>query len=115
VPAGSRSKIQQQVVRRTKYNHWIPLHRYAVENAKNWDASEAEKWYNEWSRKIPAINCECRRHWKELVAEYPPTFTNYQAFFEWGVARHNDVSMLHANKPTITLDDAYSLYWKGEP
>lgn len=98
----------------SRENHWLPLHRYAVEHAENWCPTKAEKWYRrEWKPRIPNYGCSCVSHWKDLEAKNPPDFTSPQAFFEWGWARHNDVSEQHSKKPTITLDDAYAIYWRS--
>lgn len=90
---------------------WKLAHSYAPLNCNIWNANNAKQWYlNIWKPKIPQCG-QCRKHWTELEQQYPPDFSSPKAFFEWFWARHNDVSRLHANKPTITLDEAYKMYW----
>jgi len=91
------------------YNHWQPLHRYQYK-----DPESAKRWYyNEWLPKIPSYGCNCESHWKDLTEKYPPDFSSQKAFFEWGWARHNDVSREHSKKPQISLEEAYQIY--GRP
>ena len=93
---------------------WRALHRYAVDNYLCWDEIEAARWYRkEWLRTIPRYGCKCQEHWRELTKKFPPDFSSAKAFFEWGWARHNDVSTNYSKKPTISLADAYSLHWTG--
>jgi hypothetical protein len=88
------------------YNHWLPLHRYPFEHYK--DAESAKHWYySEWLPKVPSIGCSCQSHWKDLTEKHPPDFSSPEAMFEWGWARHDDVSREHSNRPRITLEEAY--------
>lgn len=93
-------------------NHWLPLHRYAPDHVATWDASRASNWYyNDWLPQIPSYGCPCQAHWDELTQQNPPDFSSPGAFFQWAWARHNDVSTTHSKRPTISLDEAYQLYW----
>lgn len=95
-------------------NPWTTLHKYAPSNSKNWNIEDARQWYtNIWKPTIPRCG-KCREHWKELETRLPPDFSSPTSFFEWTWASHNDVSIKHSNKPTITLDQAYSIYWPSE-
>jgi len=99
-------------IKASTYNHWMPLHKYAPEHSTDWIPEMAEKWYLEiWIPKVPSIGCSCQSHWKGLTANHPPDFSSAKAFFEWGWARHNEVSDLHSHRPTISLEEAYSIYW----
>ena len=91
---------------------WLRLHKFAPENAANWDARTARRWYcRVWLPTVPRYGCKCQEHWRELTKKFPPDFSSPKAFFEWGWARHNDVSITHSKKPTITLEQAYAMYW----
>jgi len=99
------------------YDPWLALHRYAVEHCNDWDEVTAERWYLiRWLRTVPkykpdGASCGCQTHWAELTKQYPPDFSSPIAFFEWAWARHNDVSTMHSHRPTISLAEAYQLYW----
>jgi len=95
---------------------WLAIHSYAVENQGSWIAENAKRWYSRWLHTIPVFlsdsaSCGCQTHWAELTEKHPPDFSSPKAFFEWSWARHNDVSTLHSHRPTITLEQAYSIYW----
>ncbi len=90
---------------------WGMLHQYAPLNAAKWNPQSAHQWYAiEWLPMIPSCG-ECRVHWAELTRQHPPDFSTPRAFFEWSWARHNDVSINHSHRPTITLEQAYAMYW----
>lgn len=90
---------------------WGLLHSYAPTNAIEWSPAVARQWYqDEWKPLIPSCG-ECRQHWAELEAKHPPDFSSPQAFFKWAWARHDDVSRLHSQRPRISLDQAYALFW----
>jgi hypothetical protein len=90
---------------------WGILHYYAPKNATKWNPQVAQQWYAiEWLPMIPSCG-ECRVHWAELTRQHPPDFSTPRAFFEWSWARHNDVSINHSHRPTITLEQAYAMYW----
>lgn len=92
-------------------NAWQSLHSYAPTNASKWNPATARQWYeSEWTQMIPSCG-ECRVHWAELTKQHPPDFSSARAFFEWTWARHNDVSTNHSHRPTITLEEAYRIYW----
>ncbi len=93
------------------HNHWVPLHQYAVENAKKWDKNTAKAFYQAWKSKIPNSNdCECKAKWKKLRLK--PAYESAQAFFEWAWMAHNTVSERpEVNKPTLTLEQAYAQWW----
>jgi hypothetical protein len=89
-------------------DHWLLLHNYPLVLV-SWNAATCEAWYRDWERRIPNINCDCRRHWKELVEANPPDFASPLAFFQWGVDRHNDVNR-RLGKPEVSFDEACRLY-----
>jgi len=89
-------------------DHWRELHNYPLVLV-SWNAATCEAWYRDWERRIPNINCDCRRHWKELVEKNSPDFGSPLAFFVWGVDRHNDVNR-RLGKPEVSIDEACRLY-----
>lgn len=105
---GSTSDIAEY---KAKFSAWGVLHSYTAKHSATWNPAIARQWYDtEWTQLIPSCG-ECRVHWAELTKQHPPDFSSAKAFFEWGWARHNDVSTLHSKRPTITLDEAYRIYW----
>jgi len=99
------------VVNHVASSPWQALHSYAPTNATKWNPATARQWYDtEWTQLIPSCG-ECRQHWAELTKQHPPDFSSARAFFEWAWARHNDVSTMHSKRPTITLEEAYTVYW----
>jgi hypothetical protein len=102
----------------TKENHWLPLHRYAPDNAHDWQPMAAMRFYNTWQANIPQYlpageTCGCKSHWIELTSrpENAPVFSTAKEFFEWGVARHDDVSRLHSGAKRFSLEEAYQIHW----
>lgn len=94
------------------YNHWLPLHKYAPEHASSWNPDLAKKWYHEtWLPRVPSIGCSCKSHWSDLTTKQPPDFSSAKAFFEWGWARHDDVSRLHSKAARISLEECYLTHW----
>lgn len=94
-----------------QHSTWGLLHSYAPTNATKWNPAIARQWYDsEWTQLIPSCG-ECRVHWVELTKQHPPDFSSARVFFEWAWARHNDVSTQHSKRPTITLEEAYTIYW----
>ena len=90
---------------------WQLLHSYAPTNATKWNPATARQWYEtEWTQLIPSCG-ECRQHWAGLTNQHPPDFSSPRVFFEWSWARHNDVSTMLSKRPTITLEEAYAIYW----
>src|SRR5690606_26873112 len=70
------------------------------------------EWYEDWRKRIPNYGCSCRKNWAKLTKKYPPDFSSPRAFFEWSVARHNDVSTSHVSPPreAMPLDEAERIY-----
>ena len=92
---------------------WRKLHLYPF-SVKTWSETEAKKWYIEWKKLIPEYCRSCGSHWSEMEKRFQPDFTSREAFFEWGVARHNDVSnrirAKQGGHPEMPLSEAYALY-----
>ena len=114
-PGQRKERNQEPMVLKARDNTaevWRLLHSYAVDHQSDWDPKAAKRWYcREWLKKVPNYGCSCKRNWIELTKRFPPDFTSPQSFFDWSWARHNDVSTHHSKKPTITLDDAYAIFW----
>lgn len=88
--------------------YWRSLHRFPYSEA--WDDPTVRfEWWRRWNELIPNVNCQCRKHWKEMVEKYPPDFSSRAGFFAWTVDRHNDVN-IRLGKPTVTLNEAVGLY-----
>lgn len=93
-----------------QYNHWGPLHFYAVKHADNWDIKKAKAFYRKWQKDIPNTKtCACKSNWKKLALK--PDFSSAKAFFEWAVHAHNVVNA-KLKKAEISLPDAYAIWWK---
>lgn len=86
--------------------HWKLLHEFRLEV---WKPALAKAFYQRWREGIPKLNCNCRKDWKDIEKKYPPDFTSQDAFFSWGVARHNDINR-KLGKPQLQLLDAFLLY-----
>jgi len=85
-------------------NHWDKLHRYVYTTPE-----KAEADYLLWQSSIPNINCNCMKSWLELTTKYPPDFSSAEAFFLWGVDRHNDVNV-KLGKPILSIKEAYQIH-----
>lgn len=86
-------------------DHWLALHRFPF--TKGWTCRG--EWFAIWQAEIPNIGCDCRKHWKELVAANPPDFSSRESFFAWSVDRHNDVNA-KLGKPPVSLEEARKLH-----
>lgn len=92
------------------YNHWEPLHKYAVSRADKWNPKAARRWYQVWVARIPnRRSCNCKGKWLALGLE--PDFSTAEAFFEWTWLAHDTVSVELGNK-RISLDECYSIWWQ---
>jgi len=102
---------QPDIYEGPKYNHWAPLHWYAVDHAADWDGAKAKRFYRNWKKNIPnTAGCSCRAHWKKLGLT--PDYFSAKAFFEWSVFAHNTVSeRAEVSKPTVTFEQAYAIWW----
>jgi len=96
-----------------RYNHWGPLHWYAVEHAADWKASSARVWYARWVAAIPSTGCNCGSKWASLGML--PDFTSALAFFESAWYMHDVVTArLNAEGKLMqrySLDEAYSTWF----
>jgi len=92
-----------------RYNHWGPLHYYAVKHANDWSQAKAKAFYRNWKRNIPNTKgCGCQAKWKKLGLV--PDYTSAKAFFEWACMAHNKVN-LELEKPILTMQDCYAIWW----
>jgi hypothetical protein len=92
-----------------EYNHWAPLHYYAVKHRANWDRVKAHVWYwNEWVPNIPK-SCGCRDKWIELDLE--PDLSSPAAFFEWAHHAHDRINVELGKKVRPTLAQSYAIWW----
>lgn len=86
---------------------WAEIHVFPW--SENWACSKRCKWFEDWQSRIPSINCDCRRHWREFVAKYPPDFSSREAFFAWTVRAHNAVNR-RLGKREMSLEEALELW-----
>lgn len=112
VGPGQHGKVAEQQAFQ-KYNHWLPLHMFAVDNADNWDAAKAKKFYKNWEKDIPNNGgCGCQEKWKKLGLA--PNYSSAKAFFEWTWQAHNAVSeqMIAEGKKAklISLEQCQAIY-----
>lgn len=64
-------------------------------------------WLARFANRIRCAGC--RRHWLEVVAKLPPTFSSRAAYFRWTVRAHNAINR-RLGKPIIPLRRARSLW-----
>jgi len=108
---GQQLKVRQSIAG-VQYNHWAPLHYYAVKHAGDWNQSKAKQWYRKWVSRIPNRNgCGCKEKWKALGI--PFDFSTPMAFFKSAWRGHNDVNRT-IGKPTITLCEAIAIWWTSQ-
>jgi hypothetical protein len=105
---GQRTEMPEPI-QGPRYNHWAPLHWYAVEHADDWKPKRAKQFYRAWMRAIPELKgCGCKRKWIEMGIEFD--FSSPQAFFESAWRGHNTVNA-EIGKPTVGLCDCYAEWW----
>lgn len=91
-----------------EYNHWAPLHYYAVKRRENWDRVSAYLWYwNEWVPNIPK-SCGCKEKWIELDLE--PDFSTPKAFFEWAYNAHDRINAQLGKTYRPSLAECYAIW-----
>jgi len=95
-----------------KLNPWTIIHRHLGEAiGKPWDAKQEQRWYKrEWIPTIPNNGCECKSHWRAITRKMPIDWNSAESAFKSLWELHNYVSEHHANKPTITLEQAKLMY-----
>lgn len=82
---------------------WKELHTYEIKNSERND-----EWFNGFTQKIPCG--ECKKHWLDMIKEYPPDFSNQKAYFEWSVKVHNIVNK-RLGKKEISVEEALSIWF----
>jgi hypothetical protein len=89
---------------------WLELHRRPVESP---DLGKESQWLTPFAGRIPCG--DCRRHWKELLAQTPPAFESWSvspdgrlAYAKWTWTIHNAVNAL-LKKPQISWEQAVVL------
>lgn len=80
---------------------WKELHTRAF-NAV--ELSGEAGWLEAFEKRIPCG--ECKRHWREVLAEYPPDFRDAGSYFRWSWIAHNIVSR-KIGKAQISLAQAF--------
>lgn len=100
--------------REYKASHWLPLHQWAAEQVKagEWDAGKARLKFAEWCSGIPSV-CNCRERWADYIVERgEPDYSSANAYLDWTISTHNDISLQHANNPVMSLENARRV-WLG--
>ena len=92
-----------------QYNHWAPLHYYAVKHWDDWDKTAAKKWYRVWTSGLKRTGCGCAENWKTETVKYPPVFTSAEAFFQWTWLVHDAVSE-RLGKPRVSIAECYGIW-----
>jgi FAD-linked sulfhydryl oxidase len=77
---------------------WRCLHAFAycfpVEATES-EQRRAEAWLEWFAEAVDEASagmCGCSRHWRDIVAKYPPNLRGGVEFFEWTVEVHNLVN-----------------------
>lgn len=65
---------------------WGPVMWAQLHTATNADAA----WLEAFTKRIPGGNCECRKHWRAVLAEMPPEYG--EGWKEWTVRAHDAVN-----------------------
>jgi len=108
-----QSGPQPEVTEGPRYNHWAPLHWYAVEHAADWSVRRAKLFFNHWEKRIPEKGCGCKSNWLRLALK--PDFGSAPAFFESCWSMHDVVTaeLIEQGKRInrITLDECYAIWW----
>lgn len=85
---------------------WAALHEWALASAT--DAAERARWLRAFAAGLPG--CDCRSHWRAMLAGHPPPLAADNAtLFAWTVERHNEVNA-RKGKPIIGLAEALSIW-----
>jgi hypothetical protein len=95
----------REVMAKVGPDMWLDLHLFAIA----WDGniSEATSFLTDFAAKIPCGIC--REHWLSMCKQTPPKLASRDTFFEWTVARHNDVNS-RLGKNLMMVAEAYVRY-----
>lgn len=98
------------------YNHWAPLHHYAVKHWHDWNEKAARAWYRRWHSTIPKAGCNCKGGWAKITKKNKPVFTSAKEFFEWSWLTHDMVNEKLTKPYRPTLEETYAIWcpdkWK---
>jgi hypothetical protein len=100
-----REIVSNQMLQQQR-NHWLELHRYRL---AFWCPEQAKKDYADWKKRIPNYGCGCTSKWAEIEKKNPPDFSSAEAYFYWGVDRHNDVNR-ELRRPEMDHDEAWEMH-----
>lgn len=90
------------------YNHWFPLHEFAIANWESWSESAAQAFLQQWLAGIPEACCGAnwRAHRLNFRTDSP------EHFFADANHAHNVVSK-SLGLPTFSLAQAYGIWRKS--
>lgn len=92
-----------------KYNHWAPLHFYAIKHWNDWDRDKAFWWLLSWQNRIPG-GCGCGENWRKEVAKFEPDLSSAKGFFEWAWRIHDAVNERLEKTYRPTLEESYEIW-----
>lgn len=82
---------------RVYQNLWAELHDFAL-NATEIQWKNRYKWFRDWLKSVPNIQCGCTENFRKLLKLRPPVMSSRERFYLWSVDIHNDVN-LELGKP----------------
>lgn len=97
-----------------KYNHWGPLHFYAVKHWDDWDTGKAKLWLATWETKIPR-GCGCSANWRQEMQRLPADMSCARGFFEWAWKIHDSVNERLNKGYRPTIEETYLIWFEKEP
>ncbi len=102
--------INPQITFITPKNLWVIIHEYLATQIKNnyWNVEEVLDYYNGyWYAMIPSC---CLENFNKILENHPIDWSTAETAFYSFWFIHNQVSLLHSNKPTITYNKCKELY-----
>lgn len=92
------------------YNHWLPLHEYALANRKAWDPTAAKLFIATWFKGIPNQGCNCWENFQPILGRLPPVCDSPEQFLHRSWMWHEAVSA-KIGKPRMSWEDAFAKWW----
>lgn len=111
VPEADRASAEKRAAdKKTQMEvHGPKIWRWLHSMALGWDGGK-ENLETIISLITNAVPCgECKKHWVQMITEYPPKATNADELFAESVGWHNKVNV-RLGKPEMTVEDARKIY-----